>query len=426
MKKCWMLVCGLILVLCLSACGACEHEFVFSTSNSPTCTVEGSNVYKCTHCGEERVEAIAKSAHTFNAGEITTAPTCTAEGVKTYTCTGCGVTKTESVSTSAHTYDNGKVTKAATCTAEGVKTYTCTGCSATKTEAVAKVSHSYTGKVTKAATCSATGIKTHTCSKCGNSYTETLAAIGHNYSAATCTSPKICTRCGSTQGSALGHTGSGSNCDKCGQVLTLRDRAKVGQYIKFGAYEQDNNLANGKEEIEWLVLAIEGNKALVISKYILDWEPYDKSEASWDIAFGYWHECTLRTWLNETFINTAFTSTERSQIALTTLLAERNPDYNTPSGETCQDRVFMLSISEARKYIKSNAARSCTATAYARGQGAEENRYITMNGISWWLRSPGFYEWEAAWVSGTGSVVSNGSSPASSQGVRPAMWITLD
>ena len=35
----------------------------------------------------------------------------------------------------------------------------------------------------------------------------------------------------------------------------------VGDTIFFGEYEQDNNLSNGKEEIEWIVLAKENNKA---------------------------------------------------------------------------------------------------------------------------------------------------------------------
>ena len=44
-------------------------------------------------------------------------------------------------------------------------------------------------------------------------------------------------------------------------------QADVGHYVSFGSFEQDNNLNNGKEEIEWLVLAKEGNKVLLISRY---------------------------------------------------------------------------------------------------------------------------------------------------------------
>lgn len=42
--------------------------------------------------------------------------------------------------------------------------------------------------------------------------------------------------------------------------------AKAGDYVFFGAYEQDNNTSNGKEDVEWLVLEVKDGKALVISK----------------------------------------------------------------------------------------------------------------------------------------------------------------
>ena len=36
----------------------------------------------------------------------------------------------------------------------------------------------------------------------------------------------------------------------------------MGDYVFFGTYEQDNDTANGKEGIEWLVLAKENNRSL--------------------------------------------------------------------------------------------------------------------------------------------------------------------
>ena len=67
--------------------------------------------------------------------------------------------------------------------------------------------HSWgSGKVTTAATCNKTGVRTYTC-PCGATKTETIAATGnHSYSAATCTAAKKCTVCGTTSGSALGHS----------------------------------------------------------------------------------------------------------------------------------------------------------------------------------------------------------------------------
>lgn len=64
--------------------------------------------------------------------------------------------------------------------------------------------HSYSSKVTTEATCTSNGTITYTCS-CGDSYTESTPALGHNWSNADCTHCKTCSRCGATEGSALGH-----------------------------------------------------------------------------------------------------------------------------------------------------------------------------------------------------------------------------
>ena len=46
---------------------------------------------------------------------------------------------------------------------------------------------------------------------------------------------------------------------------------KAGDIVTFGKYEQDNNIDNGKEPIEWFVLTVENGKALVMSKKVLDY-----------------------------------------------------------------------------------------------------------------------------------------------------------
>lgn len=52
------------------------------------------------------------------------------------------------------------------------------------------------------------------------------------------------------------------------------DSVVVGSSIYFGQYEQDNNSGNGPEPIEWIVLDIQDDRALLISKYGLDIQPY--------------------------------------------------------------------------------------------------------------------------------------------------------
>ena len=62
-----------------------------------------------------------------------------------------------------------------------------------------------------------------------------------------------------------------------GYYKLLLSNASVGSTVFFGSYEQDNDTANGKEDIEWIVLAKEGNKLLVISKYALDCQKYNST-----------------------------------------------------------------------------------------------------------------------------------------------------
>ena len=196
--------------------------------------------------------------------------------------------------------------------------------------------------------------------------------------------------------------------------------AKVGDYVFFGAYEQDNNTSNGQEYIEWLVLEVKGGKALVISKYALDCQPYNTSYTNVT-----WETCTLRKWLNNDFINSAFTANEKAMIPTVTVSADKNPDYSTNPGNATQDQVFLLSITEANKYFSSDSARQCKPTEYAVAGGAYVN---SSNGNCWWwLRSPGDRQDNAAYVRSGGDVSEHGSNVfIDFSAVRPALWIDLN
>ena len=50
-------------------------------------------------------------------------------------------------------------------------------------------------------------------------------------------------------------------------------RFKVGDIITFGEYEQDGNIINGKEPIEWIVADSNDGNYLLVSRYILDCKP---------------------------------------------------------------------------------------------------------------------------------------------------------
>ena len=195
---------------------------------------------------------------------------------------------------------------------------------------------------------------------------------------------------------------------------------KIGDTHTFGAYEQDKNTSNGKEAIEWTVLDKDGMSLLLVSKQALDCQQYN---TEWvDIT---WENCSLRKWMNDTFLNNAFSAEEQAQIQNTTVSADKNPEYNTNPGNATTDKVFLLSITEAEKYFSSDNARQCKPIKYAVANGA----YVNSNNGNcwWWLRSPGDSQNYAAIASSDGSVDYCGYYVNRNDGaVRPAMWINLD
>ena len=201
---------------------------------------------------------------------------------------------------------------------------------------------------------------------------------------------------------------------------------KVGDTYTFGAYEQDNSTSNGKEAIEWTVLDKDGMSLLLISKQALDCQQYNTSYT--DVT---WESCSLRKWMNGTFLNKAFNAEEQAQIQNTTVSAHKNPEYNTNPGNATTDKVFLLSINEVEKYFNSDEARKCAPTAYAKAQGAyTSDSYKTASGAAtcwWWLRSPGGNQYFAASVNYYGSVNYGGYAVNNdTAAVRPALWINLD
>lgn len=206
---------------------------------------------------------------------------------------------------------------------------------------------------------------------------------------------------------------------------TSEAEKKVGDTYIFGSYEQDNNTSNGKEDIEWLVLDKKDGKLLVISKYALDCKQYN---TSW--TYVTWETCTLRKWLNNEFINSAFTVKEKAMIPTVTVPADKNPSCSTNPGNATQDQVFLLSITEANNYLNSDDAKKCALTDYTIAQGADTSERYTVGGKAtcwWWLRSPGETQRDAALVHYGNGVHNIGSDVDYAHGaVRPALWIDLN
>lgn len=215
--------------------------------------------------------------------------------------------------------------------------------------------------------------------------------------------------------------GYGDSADRKREILrsaAWREICPVGGSLLFGSYEQDNDTENGKEDIEWLVLAREENRILVVSKRAVDCQKYNPVRGSVT-----WEDCSLRAWLNGSFMDEAFSPEEKALIPAVSVPAEENPVYRTEAGGDTRDQVFLLSIGEVNAYFGSDEERSCEMTDYCVARGG----YISREGTCWWwLRSPGGSSRYAAGVFSSGAVDHYGDGVFGAHDmVRPAMWIEL-
>ncbi|MHC1787565.1 MAG: DUF6273 domain-containing protein [Christensenellales bacterium] len=192
----------------------------------------------------------------------------------------------------------------------------------------------------------------------------------------------------------------------------------AGSTYSFGCYEQDNNVPNGEEPIEWIVLANDGDKALLLSRYSLDYQVYNslKNDTTWEVS-------ELRLWLNTVFLEQAFSSVEQDAIVPTIVSSadsEGNPEWQTKGGNDSQDKVFLLSYREASTYFSQQGARKNKGTSSAQALGA---KVWPFEETDWWLRSPGKVQQDACYVDRNGANLSN--SATNKKGIRPALWFDI-
>ncbi|WP_406545537.1 DUF6273 domain-containing protein, partial [Succinimonas sp.] len=193
---------------------------------------------------------------------------------------------------------------------------------------------------------------------------------------------------------------------------SISDSVKKGAYIKFGSYPQNNG--SNKAPIEWLVLEVNGNEALLVSRHGLDCKQYHHK-----YIFMTWKQCDLRKWLNNDFLKEAFSAEEQQRIKISEVVNDDNTKYLTCGGNNTWDRVFCLSLAEAERYFKDNSERMCRPTALAKAHGV----YSSDDGHCWWwLRSPGNFQERASDGGTDGTLYPNGDFvDIGIRAVRPAL-----
>jgi hypothetical protein len=157
------------------------------------------------------------------------------------------------------------------------------------------------------------------------------------------------------------------------------------------------------------VLDVRDGKALLITEDALVLKEYNDEEV--DVT---WEKCTLRDWLGGEFLD-SLPASIKERVVQTTNKTPKNPKWETPGGKDTKDKVFLLSIAEAKKYFKNNDDRVTKVLG--------TDHY---GDTSWWLRTAGMTQYMVGYVDGDGSIPTAGYVVDSkSFGVRPALWLTL-
>ena len=165
--------------------------------------------------------------------------------------------------------------------------------------------------------------------------------------------------------------------------------------IYFGTYEQSKNEDGtyNTDPIKWRVLA---NNTSSKQLFLLSDQGLDAVQYHTEAEDVTWEKSTIRSWLNgygasynnggdsgtdysnDNFKDTAFSADEQTAIVLTKGVVNNDNTYggnNTEGGENTDDKIFLLSIDEAKNssYFSSDGARMCVPTDYAINKGAYTN-----------------------------------------------------
>ena len=186
--------------------------------------------------------------------------------------------------------------------------------------------------------------------------------------------------------------------------------------------------------IKWRILKQTGDKAVLLADRMPDTCPFNDKYTDTS-----WSDCLLRRWLNNEFMNRAFTEKEIDAIEVTDVKNDANYYFGTHCGPDTQDRLFVLSESEAfssplaTEYGFSNSdsgndpARRFRSTLYAKCRGAWWSPVKGFLGVSFWfMRSIGYTKANVVYVGESGDTYNRGIVvTCNDAAVLPALTLNL-
>lgn len=307
----------------------------------------------------------------------------------------------------------------------------------------------------------------------------------HHWHAVTCGHPIIEEE---SHGWGVHDFGSGNTCSICAYVRQMQE---LGKYVYYGEYPQtlkaasvtvggtadangyytgsdgakyakvtasttsmgtwdpykfsnDENITNGNdyyfkvEPIKWRVLETKNGIAYLLCDSIIDHSAFYSSQDNRDTVYpNNYAQSDIRTWLNGTFYNKAFSSAQQQNIQTTTVdnsAATTGKSENMYACDNTQDKIFLPSYKEVHNSAygfvseggEQDETRMLLVSDYARANGTYMMGYqpVWYGRGQWWLRSP---VWDSSIHIALGTpsgAVGSSKVDTATVGVAPAMRVT--
>ena len=224
------------------------------------------------------------------------------------------------------------------------------------------------------------------------------------------------------------------------EVAALKESVRnveIGETFFLGAVEQDNDLENGSEAIEWIMLHKTEKEAFVISKKVLDYMPF----AAWYSKVTQWDDIhqTLdvyedfnssftweenyehnppRTWLRDTVYEQGFSEDEKR-------IVKTSINYTTiqPFDQivTTRDHLYIPELEEIEVYLVGSNWMQAEMTEYVKSKAI----WVEGDYINWSVRNQGATEGYSMQVLASGEISKPGLACQANNGVRPVMWLDI-
>ena len=164
-------------------------------------------------------------------------------------------------------------------------------------------------------------------------------------------------------------------------------KAKVGDDVIYG-------------ECHWLVLNRKANEVFLAKYKPIQQEGVAYNDLSEAVT---WENCTLRTYLNNRFLDEFLTKSMIEKIKTTDITVPDNKKYGTEGGNSTRDKVFLLNCDEVKRY----------------------EEILNIYDRSWWIINPGNEQNTAQFVS-NGQIMDYGYDVSTTNiSIRPAIVVYL-